>query len=232
MTGENQAGTGTENQAGTLPEGSPSNATGKIFSQEEVNAHVAGRVAKMKRDLEKVLEQEKLAAISAWRDEQGITDDVVGELSKRDEKKAAEKKLQKEYQNIQKERDQFRVELDTLRKQVEDSAIKTAIISSASGKAIDPNIIHKIFLDRVKYDQESKSVVLLEEDGTPSTKKLDAAISEYLDANKFLAAPSGSAAGAGSRVNSGNSQVKSDKPLTQEDRLRILNENKGLLFGR
>lgn len=218
------------NAGGTQPAGKPANAgAGKTYTQAELDQIVTERLGREQRKASKGLEDVRAAAIAEWRESQGLDDEALEALAKRDEAAAAQRKRDNEYKALQKSQKDTQSKLDAANARL-DVLRRDAVFKAAAGRTHDPEAVMALLNHRIRL-REDYSIEVLDEKGQPSDMSVEDAVNQLLQQKRYLVPASGSFAGSGARASvesSSRSNGNDGKALlTREGRIGKLKSELG-----
>jgi len=171
----------------------------KTFNQAEVDRMMQARLAREREGMPKKIEEASLEALNKWREENGISDEVLQKISGLDEKDQKIKSLEKELGEMTKQINGLDETKGRYLAELRETRLKNAVLQAASGKAKDPNDVWVHIRDELGFNEETLQPVILGDDGKPSDKiTLQDKVEKLLSEKSYLAQPVGTP-GSGSR---------------------------------
>jgi hypothetical protein len=171
-------------------EPSAGNQDEKKFTQSDLDRIIKDRMGRFEKKLKDQHDSAITQALENYRSENGIDDEILEKVKGYDEKDSESRKIRKEYQRLEKEKLSYEQKYNSLRKMHEDTVTRSAIISAAASKAISPENVWKIIRDEIKVDEDMKVYVM--KDGERSDVDVNEFVSDFLNNNKYLLAPTSS----------------------------------------
>ena len=145
------------------------------------------------------LDAHAAAAVEAYRDENGLTDDALDKFAQMD-KAALEVRTHKgKATKAEKALEALQSKYDTASKILRENLVSKAIIEAAAPLANKPSEIATLLSHRIFVDEETWKVQVLDDNGDPSGESIDDAVKGYLEQNDHHMRPVGGR-GAGSFV--------------------------------
>lgn len=192
MSDETQ--TGAESQA-TGEEKKP----GTGFTQQDVDKIIKDRLARHDAKWERRMEEARTEAVTQFRDEHALDDDVLGELGNRDQRAKAERAAKAELTRAKNEAESWKQKFEGIYSRFDSSQRKQAVYAAAAeAGAIDPEDVWLRLDSRIRLDDDL-SLVVLDEEGNQSSMGIKEVVADLLEKKRHLKAPQGVFAGAGSR---------------------------------
>jgi predicted metal-dependent hydrolase len=224
MADEQQAGTSTETETQGAQTGGASATSGpRVITQEDVNRTVSERLARQKETFEKKLAEAQQAAVDAWREERGLSDDALAKLGTVDEEKLALKrelaKARGDLTKLSATHESARAKLLGL--MVDETIMKVAAPKAANG---DPEPILAMLRGRMKVDESTWSAYVADEKGEPSGMSVDDLVSELLARKPQLAAATGHYGSGSSPARKPGGRPAEQSADTPESRMAMLSK--------
>jgi len=196
--------------------------TVKTYSQDEVNRTVKDRLARQTAKHEAAVSLARTDAVSAWREENGITDDTIQKLQGEDKTHADLKRIAKEKAEIEKRHGDLQGRFQLANSKLVDGLTRSAVLGEAAKKSVDPESVYLHLRDRLKVEDDY-SVTILGEDGEPAHgSEIADIIDDLLIKKPFLAKPTGDS-GGGARPNGSGGRAPQGPDLkTREGRAAAL----------
>ena len=222
-TGAVNPGNGTQPPAEAGQAGGQQNAPAvKTYTQEESNRIVGQVKAELKASLERkhaeALEQAGPAAIEAWREQHGFTEEVVAEVANRDQAAADLRNAKTDAATKTKELEALQGEHSSTQDQLFKMLGENAVYAECAGKCTNPRLLNLHIRDKKllrveKVDGEFKPVVYTEDGNPAHGSTIGDLVSTLLEREdmQVLAAPAGEE-GSGSRSASGGNAGTKGKP--------------------
>jgi hypothetical protein len=218
--------TGSDNPEGTQP-GSDDEPKAAVFSQADVDNLIGKMKAKLNREFTKREKTIREEAITGWRDEQGLDDEVLAkaieapnelEAVKRELRttKTSHTKLQNAYEAALKGRDEANAALRKIygRDEVTRAANKL--------RAHNADAVWKWVKDQIDFDDDNKPLVV-DSEGNPAGTTIEQLIEGLRDneSTQFMFRPDEGVEGGGSRTTpAGGNATQSGR--SKEELLRAL----------
>jgi hypothetical protein len=196
--------TDAENQDGNAPDasagGEKQTPRVKTYTQDEVNRFVADRLQRDRVSSEKKLEQAREDAVSTWREQNGLTDDILQKLEGEDKTHADLKKIAREKSELEKAHESLKSKFDLAHGKLVDSLTRSAVLSKAAELSVDPESVYLHIRGRLKTEDDY-TVTVLGDDGSPAHgSEIGDLITELLERKPFLKKATGDE-GGGARPN-------------------------------
>jgi hypothetical protein len=215
MVSEVEANTGVSQETVTQE----AQVNGKTFTQDELNAIVAKRIA---------AEQKKF---------DGIDMNEYRELKAQKEKQETDRLMKREeFDKLLKQtKERFDTETITLRSELHKVKIDGALLNAASkNKAVNPEHVAQLLKNNVKLDETGNPVVL-NGDGevryntdTAEPYTIDELVNEFLSSNPYFmpGGPSGTGSQSNTQTQSSKSMDLSQLDLTRPDHRQLYKKMK------
>lgn len=226
--------TGAEIQGGTQPGQAP-NAGGKMFSQDDLNRVVGETKAAMKRQFDRQMSDfgKRAAddAIATLLAEHGIdsveslatvTQTATQAPTELDQLKREMTKLKAQHTKVANEKESTAAEAEKLRAKLRETVTKSAVISIAAEKSVDPDLVWRAVQDRIDHDDNFKPFVK-SEDGSPAETTITQLIDGELQKRPYLLKATGVPGSGGRPVTGGSGNSKPDYSK-RENRIAALRE--------
>jgi hypothetical protein len=189
----------------------------KVFSQDEVNGIIQARVSRLEDAWSKKVESMASDKLNTWREENGLTDEVIGKISGLDEKDRKIKEQEKELAAVANRAKSLEEKTTKYLSELRGVKVRNAIYSAAQGKARDLDVVAQLLQDRIGFDEETLEPVVYDSDGkTKSKKTIEDTVTELLSTKDFLAAPTGGP-GSGSYVKRAGGASQGGSDFKQKD---------------
>jgi len=190
--------TGAENQDATQAGDKPKAETG--LSQKDVDRIVKERLAREESKWKKRLEESQSEAVSRFREEHALDDDVLGELGNRDQKAKAERAAKSELTRAKNEAESWKKKHDDIRSMFDSIQRKQAVYAAATeAGAVDPEDVWLRLSSRIRLEDDL-SIGVLDDEGNLSVMGIKEAVADLLEKKRHLKSPQGVFAGSGSRA--------------------------------
>jgi len=221
---ETTTGAVTPEQAPT--DGAATSSGAGRFTQEDVNRMISERLSRSEKAAEKKLVEATESAIAAFREERGLTDDVISKIATVDSEKLAlkneVKQLKKLHTELESRHGSAAERLRSLL--VDESVIKVAAPVAANG---DVEPILALLKPRVRVDEKEWKVYVVDDKGEPTGESIEDAVKNLIEKKPQLAAAAGRY-GTGSQPRAPGATRSNSSEDTPERRMAIL----GKAFGR
>jgi len=216
------------NPGGDTP--APSTVDSGKLTQAEVDDRIKDRLARERT----IFESKQAAAIAdgiqAWREEQGIDDDLLARLDtqreQQDETSKELRALKGLKTKLDREHEALKTKHGDVSKRLHGVLTRDAVYREAATVSVDPEQVWMNLRTRLRVNEDHE-VEVLDERGEVSTGDIKTMVTNLLSEKPFLAKPTSISAGAGSRGTAaaggqGNSQPDFTK---KADRLAYLRAN-------
>ena len=184
-------------QPGTVP-----NEDQRKFTQEDVDRFVVARLKKAERQWEEKLDSVFDERLTAWREDNGITDDALSTLDQRPEHEKELRVIRGKATRLEKDLTAAREKADRMRSHLLDTAGRDAVVREALAQgSVDPEsvFLHIAATKRLEVDEGTFKPVILDENGDlDAATQISDLVKQTLDARPNLAKPRG-VPGSGSR---------------------------------
>lgn len=215
MVAEAEANTGVSQEAVTTE----AQVNGKTFTQDELNAIVAKRIA---------AEQKKF---------DGIDVNEYRELKALREKQETDRLMKREeFDKLLKQtKERYDTETNNLRSELQKVKIDGALLNAASkNKAVNPDHVAKLLKAQVQLDETGNPVVLNDEGQirynteTAEPYTIDDLVNEFLQSNPYFmpAGPAGTGSQSNTKTQSSKSIDLSQLDLTRADHRELYKKMK------
>jgi hypothetical protein len=174
--------------------------TGK-FTQEQVDRMVKDRLARQDKKWQGKVDQAVSGALESFRDEHGLSEEVLTKLGDGDKTKSEMRKLKGEATKARNESEEWKGKYEKLYSRYSDAVTRDAVLQEAQGKVVDGGLgdVWLNLKDNLRIDDGDYSAYTVDSKGEPSGKTVGDLVSDLLTKKPYLAKPLGGN-GAGSRV--------------------------------
>ncbi len=165
---------------------------GKVFTQKDLESLWGQRLTKERQSFKAKQTEIADEAVKAWREENGITDDILEKLSKVEQTVIEARKIKTESTKLSNEHQKTQEKLNKIQSKLFDALTRDAVFTVASGKTVSPKHLWLDIKSRMKIDEDTLKVYLVDENGErDDTLTLDTLVGKTLEENPWLAMPTG-----------------------------------------
>lgn len=223
MSDEVQTTTQTEAvNSGAPTDGGVTQSGAAKFTQEHLDRAINERLSRQERAFEKKLAEAQQAAVDAFRDERGLSDDAIAKLSTGDEEKLGMKRELAKLKGLhtQNESKAEKMRSVLMSKLVDEAVLKAAAPKAANG---DPEPILAMLKQqgKIRVSEEDWTAYVADDKGEPSGRTIEDLVDELLTRKPQLAAAAGNY-GAGSRPSRNGTRSDVESADTPSGRMSIL----------
>lgn len=211
--------TGTASQAAHTDSAAASSGVGR-FTQADIDRVVSERLARNSEAFEKRLSKVQEESVTAFREERGLTDDVLSRLSTVDSEKLTLKTEIKQLKQLLTDLEgKHAPAVGRLRTLIVDDAVTRVAAPLAANGDTEP--ILALLKPSLKIDEKDWKAYHTDPNGEPSGKSIEDAVKELLERKPQLAAATGRH-GSGSPPRTGTALRVNSEEDTPERRMAIL----------